>query len=65
MTKKLGFIRCDVDESIGLMLDIDAIQQLPTGVCACPISIGEDKDKIVICKEGEKIKIFKMQEVYP
>jgi len=57
-----SIIRFDTRGTLRLMIYLDAIKQLPSGVCVYPFTVYEDKDKIVVCKDEEKIKIYKMQQ---
>ena len=56
-----SIIRFDTSEGLRLMIYLDAIKQLPSGVCVYPFSAYEDKEKIVVCKAEEKIRIYKVQ----
>jgi hypothetical protein len=45
------------------MINFDKINQMPSGTCVHPFSISQRRprtDRIVVCKEKKRIKIFKV-----
>jgi len=60
-SEQLGIFRSDTDGCLRLILLIDAIKLMPSGLCVYPVSFHEKKD-IVVCKDGETIKIYRMHE---
>ena len=62
-SEKEARLRKSIEESkdSSLSLDIMTIKSLPSGSCYIPMeNIG--REKVVVCKEGGKIKIFRIDE---
>jgi len=48
------------DKSFTLILNVDTIENLTSGTCIIPSY--QKGDRFVVCKEGRKVKIFKIVE---
>lgn len=49
-------------EPLRLALSIEKIKDMPSGSFVWPLIQAPLENKVVVCKEGEKIKIFRLQE---
>jgi len=60
-SEQCGVVRFDIDGCLRLILPIDAMELMPSGLCVYPAS-SQNKRDIVVCKDGEIIKIFRVHE---
>jgi hypothetical protein len=51
------------DELLRLVLHVDKLKELPPGYCIFPSRQVFFKNKVVVCKEEDKIKIFALGSV--
>jgi hypothetical protein len=50
------------DEPLRLILFLDMVKEIPSGSFVFPLAKQQLENEVAICKEGEKIKIFRIQK---